>query len=169
MLLHESSDTPTPGWVLELLKSNIHIIIMSCLKYRFPWLSLTSLFYRPSLSPGLLGYIFTEILSRSSSWASNTCLSVWSGQEEHVDYEFVLTSPAVSSMSCSSGLNGFRDGREVAVCLLVCGMLLPRLDHNSSQCSCAIAVKLFLYMICQKQCVLFYRTGLTSLQPVAYW
>ena len=30
---------------------------------------------------------------------------------EGVDYEFVLTSPAVSRMSCSSNLDSFRDGK----------------------------------------------------------
>ena len=45
--------------------------------------------------------------------------------KEHVAYEFVLTSPVLSCMSCSSYLDCFRDGRLVAVHLLFRRMLLP--------------------------------------------
>ena len=42
----------------------------------------------------------------SSNWSSDTYSSMWRGQEESVAYEFVLTSPAVSSISWSSYLDG---------------------------------------------------------------
>ena len=43
---------------------------------------------------------------------------------DKVAYEFVLSSPAVPPMSCSSYVNGHWDGRKVAVQLLFCQVLL---------------------------------------------
>ena len=43
---------------------------------------------------------------------------------ENIAYDFVLVSRAVSCMSGSSYLDGFRDWKEVAVELLFCAMLL---------------------------------------------
>ena len=57
---------------------------------------------------------------------------VWSPQE-YITYEFVPASPAVSCMSGSSNLNSFRDGRQVAVQLVSCGVLPPRLVQDCSQ------------------------------------
>ena len=45
---------------------------------------------------------------------------------------FLLTSPAVSRMSCSSYLDGFRDEWQVVVELLFLGMLLPGFVLNGS-------------------------------------
>ena len=61
--------------------------------------------YRPSLlarSPGYILYWY-----RGASWSSNFCSSMWRGLQEYITYEFVLTSPAVSCMSGSSGLDSF--------------------------------------------------------------
>ena len=52
-------------------------------------------------------------------------MGMWRGPQENVTYEFIFTSPAVSSVSCLSYLDSFRDGGLVAVQLLFCGMLLP--------------------------------------------
>ena len=46
-------------------------------------------------------------------------------KEKNDTYEFVLTTPTVSSMSCSSDMDGFRDKKKVAVELMICGMLIP--------------------------------------------
>ena len=89
--------------------------------------------------------IGTELLYIGSSWSSCLCSSMWRGPLEYVAYEFVPTFPAVSRMFRSSNLNSFRDGCLVAVQLLFCGVLPPGLVQYSSQHSCIIAVKLFLY------------------------
>ena len=46
---------------------------------------------------------------------------------EYITYELVPASPAVSCMSGSSNLDSFRDGRQVAVYLVTCGVLSPGL------------------------------------------
>ena len=56
---------------------------------------------------------------------SNTYSSAGKSPQRNVAYELALTSPEVSCMSCSSDLNGFRDGRYMTVLLLFYGMLLP--------------------------------------------
>ena len=62
------------------------------------------------------------------------------GPLEYISYEFVPASPAVSCMSGLSNLNSFRDGRQVAVQLVSCGVLPPGLVQDCSQHSCVIAV-----------------------------
>ena len=52
----------------------------------------------------------------------------------------VPASPAVSCMSGSSNFDSFRDGRQVAVQLVLCRMLRPGLVQNCSQLSCVVAV-----------------------------
>ena len=52
--------------------------------------------------------ISTELLYVDSSWSSCLCSSMWRSPQEHVTYEFVPTSPAVSHMSGSSHLDSFR-------------------------------------------------------------
>ena len=54
--------------------------------------------------------IGTELLYISSSWSSYFCSSMWRGPQEHIAYEFILTSPAVSCMSGLSNLDSFCDG-----------------------------------------------------------
>ena len=71
--------------------------------------------------------IGTELLYVGSSWTSCLCSSMWTGPLVYVAYEFVPPSPAVSRMSGSSNLNSFRDGSQVAIQLLLCGVLSPRL------------------------------------------
>ena len=53
--------------------------------------------------------ISTELLCIDSSWLSNLCSSMYRGPQEYIDYEFVLTSPAVSRMSGSSNLDSFHN------------------------------------------------------------
>ena len=89
--------------------------------------------------------IGTEPLYVGSSWSSCLCSSMWRGPQEYITYELVLTSPAVSRMSGSSNFDSFRYGWEVAVQLLLCGVLPPGLVQYCSQHSGVIAVKLFLY------------------------
>ena len=48
-------------------------------------------------------------------------------------------------MSGSSNLNSFRDGRQVAVQLVSCGVLLPGLVQDCSQHSCVISIFNVLY------------------------
>ena len=71
--------------------------------------------------------IGTELLYVGSSWSSCICSSMWRGPQEYITYEFVLTSPAVSRMSGYSNFDSFRDGWQVAVQLLLCGLLPPGL------------------------------------------
>ena len=68
-----------------------------------------------------------ELLYVGFSWSSCLCLSMWKGPQEYVTYEFVPTSLTVSCMSGSSNMDGFHDGSEVAVQLLLCGVPLPGL------------------------------------------
>ena len=58
--------------------------------------------------------IGTELLYIGSSCSSCLCSSMCRGPQEYVDYEFVLTSLAVSRMSSSSNWDSFRDGWSVA-------------------------------------------------------
>ena len=44
----------------------------------------------------------TEVLLIGSSWSSNTYTNVWRVPLKNVAYEFILTSPKVSCISCSS-------------------------------------------------------------------
>ena len=55
--------------------------------------------------------IGTKLLYIGSSRSCNRCSSMWKGPQEYIAYEFVLTSPAVSSVSGPSDLDSFRDGR----------------------------------------------------------
>ena len=74
----------------------------------------------------------TELLKISSCWSANTGTSMSRGPGDNVDYEFILASSAAFRMSCSSYLDGFRDGRSVAAQLLFCGVLLPGFVQYSS-------------------------------------
>ena len=89
--------------------------------------------------------IGTELLYIGFSWLSYLCSSMWSSPLRHIAYECVLISPAVSRMSSSSNFDSFRDGWLVAVRLLFCRVLPPRLDQYRSQHSCVTVVKLFLH------------------------
>ena len=85
-------------------------------------------------------------------WSSCLCSSMWRGPQEYIDYEFVLTSPAVSCMSALSNLDSFRDECLMSVQLLLWGVLPPRLVKYFSWHSCVIAVKLFLHTFSERPC-----------------
>ena len=72
---------------------------------------------------------------------------MWRSPREYIANELTLTVPAGSHVSCSSNLDGFRDGWLVFVQLLLFGMLPPGLVQYSSQHSGAIAVKLSLHTL----------------------
>ena len=72
------------------------------------------------------------------------------GPQEHITYDLVFASPAVSSMSGSSSLYSFRDRWLVAVKLTPCGVLLPGPVQYCSQHSCIIAVELLLQPFSQR-------------------
>ena len=63
--------------------------------------------------------VCTELLSVSFCWLANTGSSMWKDPQENVIYDFVLASPAVSRMTCSSYLDGFRD-RQYSCCFIGC-------------------------------------------------
>ena len=92
--------------------------------------------------------IGTELLKIGFSWSSYFCSSMWRGPQEYIANELVLTSLALSRMSGSSNLYSFRDGWLVALQLLFCWVLPPRLVQYNSQPSCIIAVKLILHTFC---------------------
>ena len=89
------------------------------------WISLTLsrhsslLSITPSRSSKATFCVHAELLYVNSS------SSVWRDPSENITYEFVLTSPEVSHRSCSSNMDGFRDGQWMAVQLLFCGVLPP--------------------------------------------
>ena len=76
------------------------------------WISLT-LPHHSSLSSITFGLssglysVSAQLQQINSSLSSNVCSSVWRGPEENVAHEFVLNSPAVSIMFCSSDLDVF--------------------------------------------------------------
>ena len=83
-----------------------------------------------------------------SSWSFYFWLAICGGPQEYITYDLVFASPAVSGISGSSSLYSFRDGRQVAVQLAPCGMLLPEPVQYCSQHSCIIAVELLLRLVC---------------------
>ena len=75
--------------------------------------------------------ISTELLYIGSSWSSGLCLSMWKGPQE---YEFVLTSPAVSHMSWIVFMIVGRWANSkyfVGCCLQACSILLTAFLCNS--------------------------------------
>ena len=69
-------------------------------------------------------YIGTELLYIGSSWLPYFCSSMWRGLQEHIAFELVLISPAVSCMSASSTLDIFvMSGRWLcSCCFLGCSL-----------------------------------------------
>ena len=63
--------------------------------------------------------ISTELLYVGSSWSSCLCTSMWRGPQEYITYELASTSSEVSRKSGSSNFYCFRDGRWMAVQLLL--------------------------------------------------
>ena len=76
---------------------SIIIIIKSWGLHGLPWLSRAIRPYRQSLLAGSL-----ELIYRSPCWLGNTSASICWSSLENITYVFVLTSPSVSSMFCSS-------------------------------------------------------------------
>ena len=94
--------------------------------------------------------ILTQLLYVCSSWSSCFCSAICGGPQEYITYEIVLASPAVCCMSGASKLDSIRDGRQVAVQLVPCGVLPPGLVQYCSQHSCVIAVQLLLLPFCYR-------------------
>ena len=141
------TDIPDPRSKIVTSSTNIYIyiiiiIIMSRWQHGYPWPSLATPPYRSSLLACLQGYIpyLTELLYVCSSWPSCFCSAICGGLLEYITYELVPASPAVPCMSGSSNLDSFCNGRLVAVQLVLCGVLSPRLVQYCSQHSCVIAV-----------------------------
>ena len=63
-----------------------------------------------SIAPRMSSRIYPVSVKSCSSWSSCLCSPMWRGPQEYVTYKFVITSPAVSHMSCSSNLDSFCDG-----------------------------------------------------------
>ena len=126
-----------PEYVFVVSDSNIIcaiiaincIIIMSFRQHGYSWLSLATSPYHSSPLAGLQGYIPNPqiaavcmfelgiLLLLGYMWGSIGVLYLWARP----------ASPAVSCMSGSSNLDIFRDGRQVAVWLVSCGVLPPGL------------------------------------------
>ena len=87
-----------------------------------------------------------DLMKMSSCWSSNICLFVWRDPEELLAYKFVFTFPAGSIMSYSSYLDDFRDVGEVAVHLLLRGMLLR--DLFSTSYSILVLLSSSFFSIC---------------------
>ena len=67
--------------------------------------------------------IGTELLYKGSSWPFCLCSFMWRDPQVYIAHEFVLTSPAASRMSSSSNSESFHDEWQMAVQLLICGVL----------------------------------------------
>ena len=73
----------------------------------------------------------------------NFGVSLWRSSREYVAHQFVLASSVVPSLPRSSYLDALWDGRQVAVQLLFCGVLLPGLVQNSMQHSYVVPISFF--------------------------
>ena len=79
----------------------------------------------PSLSSiSLGGSSKLHHVSERFCWSGIAGTFMYRGPRENVTYEIILTHPVASCMSCLFYLDGFRDGRLVAVQLLFRGVLL---------------------------------------------
>ena len=137
-------DVVSYRWIISVTHIYIYIYISSC--------RATSTDIPDPLSPFLpivhrlrqvfraTSRILTQLLNVCSSWSSCFYLAICGGPSEYITYELVLASLAVSCMSGLSSLDSFRDGRQVAVQLVPCGVLPPGLVQYCSQHSCVIAV-----------------------------
>ena len=168
-------------WLCENPKEII--ILMRHYQHGSLWTSLATRLYRPSLPGGLPGYILYR--NRGSCWSSFLCSSMWRGPQEYITHEFVLTSPAVSPMSSSFTLDSFRvvvDGRTAAVLWSVASQNYS-IQLVAFLCKCRQAFSPYVYLasmwcipipvstrllLGKKNCVLFYRSGLTSIWLIGY-
>ena len=110
----------------------IIIIIKLCWLHWFPWLSIAFYHNWPSLLVGSLDGI------KFPKQTVLTSISMSGSLRENIACEFTSDSLAVPSMSCLSCLDGLWDGRQVAVQLLFCRMLLSRFVQNSMQHPCVV-------------------------------
>ena len=95
--------------------------------------------HQPSLLVGLFDYIhYLQGADVSLCNSANTISSTSMNPSTNNAYEFVFTSQANSYMSYSSYLDDLWDGRHEAGQLLFCGLLLPRLFQNNTQCLCVV-------------------------------
>ena len=89
----------------------------------------------PSLLAGPLEYIlclFRAVVD--GFWLVIQCMSIWRDPLENVTYKFVLTSPVVSRMSCSSYLDGLQMGGRwpYSCCFVICCHLdLFNITHSN--------------------------------------
>ena len=74
-------------------------------------------------------------------WPYSWCLVGCCCQDS---YEFISASPAMSCMSGSPNLNSFRDRGQVAVQLVSCGVLLPELVQDCTQCKYTVWLNFLL-------------------------
>ena len=127
--------------------NHLIIIIMLCRQHGYPWHYLATPPNRSLLLAGPQGYI--PYPHSAAVFRFDLLLFGYvRGSIGAITYELVSASPAVSCMSGSSNLDSFPDGRQVAVQLVLCGVLPPGLVQNCSQHSCVVAVKLFLHPFC---------------------
>ena len=106
-----------------------------------PWLSLSIHPYLPSCLIGLLGGILYPSICRSL--------------KENVTYAFVISSPAVTLMSCLCYFHDLWDGRLFVMQLSICGLLIPWLVQEYSHHSCVfpiwVSLNVFLVSMCCNQ------------------
>ena len=114
----------------------IIILIKSCWQQGVLRLSLAIHSYHPSLLAGPQGCILLE--PSKSLQVINTGISICRNLYENITCEYVLASPAVPRMFCSSYLNCSRNSWWVAVQLQPCGMLPPGFFLDSMQYYCVV-------------------------------
>ena len=78
---------------------------MSLHQHGYPWPFPVTLLYRLLLPASLQGYISYR---HGAAVCRFLLVVLWRGPQEYINYEFVLTSPAVSCMSGSSNFDSFR-------------------------------------------------------------
>ena len=164
----------------------MRLIIMSCCRCGFPWLFLAIRPNHPSFPAGLLDYNlcpYRAVVDRFLL-VVNTCMSVWRGSLKDIAYVFVFTSPAMSHISCSSYLNGFRDGDRwpYSCCFVGCCFLdfsiqlitflwdsrLAFSRYAKSASMWCIYLVMWTRTLLGENCVLFCRIGLTFLWLITY-
>ena len=105
---------------------------MSCRQHGYPWPSLATSPYRSSPPADLQGYITYPHIAAVCVFALVVLLLLgymW----RSIGVHHLWARPAVSCMSSSSNLDSFRDGRQVAVQLVPCGVLPPGLVQYWTQ------------------------------------
>ena len=120
----------------------IIIIIMSCREHGYPWPSHATSPYRSSPLACLQGYIPYRHIAAECMFEQVVLLlsgHMWGSIGVHHLWARPCFSSSVLHVWLSN-LDSFRDGRQVAVQLVPCGLLPPGLVQYCSQHSCVIAV-----------------------------